>query len=138
MSDDLNKKIKQLTDILGQDSLPDNLKGLLSLLGSSSGKQESSPDAEAAQHTLPAKREERSSKEERSGKSDLEDNIEMIRKVKTVMDKMNSNHDPRVSLLTAIKPFLNNKRQKKLNDCIKLLQMASLTKFLDDNDKANF
>jgi hypothetical protein len=126
MSDDLNSKIKQITDILGQENMPDNLKGLLSLLtGPSGAKQE--PSADMAQ--LP------SAKEEQSGRNELDENLEMIRKVKKLMDRVSTTHDPRVNLLTAIRPFLNTTRQKKLNGCIQLLQMSSLAKFVDGSDK---
>ena len=154
MSDDLNKKIKQLTDILGQDNLPDNVKDLLSLLTGSSSKQDSpkrtdelpapryekeSWDDRAQRDERTSKddrvsREDRSFKEERSGRSELEENIEMVRKIKNVMQKLNSNNDPRISLLNAIRPFLSKKRQSKLNNCIKLLHMTSLTKYMDEYD----
>jgi len=124
MSDDLNKKLKQITDILGQDTLPDNLKGLLSLLTSSMPGQESSPrNSEASD-----------AKEEKAEKSDLEENIEMVRKIKRVMDRLNTTHDPRINLLTAIKPFLSNRRQKKLNNCLRLIQMSNLTRYIDEHD----
>lgn len=126
MSDDLNKKIKQIADILGQDSMPDNLKGLLSLLGSSGNKEELSPRAD---ETIPVK-------EEKASRSELEENLELVRKMKKVMDKLNTKNDPRVNLLSAIRPFLNNTRQKRLNDCIKLLQVTSLKSFMDESEKS--
>lgn len=128
MNDDLNVKIKQITDLLGQENLPDNLKGLLSMLSTPSTKEESSPK------TI----ERPIIKEEKATKSDMEDNIDMLRKVKNIMDRVNTNNDPKINLLNAIKPFLNNKRQKRLNDCMKLLQMTSITKLLDDPDKSLF
>lgn len=126
MSDDLNKKIKQITDMLGQESLPDNLKGLLSLLSSSGSGSEESPSKPAELSPF---------KEEKRERSELEENIDMVRKIKKVMDRVNSTHDPRVNLLMAIKPFLSGSRQRKVGSCIKLLQMTNLTKFVDDNDK---
>ena len=120
MSDDLNKKIKQITDILGQENLPDNVKGLLSLLAGSGGKSENNNTEAVVQ------------KEERTDKTELEDNIDMLRRIKKVMDRVNSHNDPRVNLLNAIKPFLNSKRQKSLNNCVKLLRVSGLTKYFDD------
>lgn len=125
MSDDLDKKIKQITDMLGQDTLPDNIKGLLNLLATASGKEETP----AKTNEVPAV------KNEKTERSELDENMEIMRRVKRVMDKLNSNNDPRVNLLTAIKPFLNTRRQKKVSDCIKLLQMSSLVKLMEDNDK---
>lgn len=119
MSDDLNKKIKQITDILGQENLPDNIKGLLSLFAGSGGKSENSTEAVVQ-------------KEERTDKTETDDSIDMLRKIKKVMDRVSSNNDPRIDLLNAIKPFLNSKRQKSLNNCVKLIRVSSVTRYFDD------
>lgn len=121
MSDDLNKKIKQITDILGQESMPDNIKGLLSLFASSAGKEEPEPKTE-----VPAV------KEDRTNRSEMEDSMDMVRKIKGIMDRVNFQNDPSINLLNSVKPFLNNKRQRKLDNCIKLLQMSRLTKIIDE------
>lgn len=129
MSDDLNKKIKQITDVLSQENLPDNLKGLLSLLGGSSNSSEDKRDEPSSKNN------ETNSKEKEPVRNELEDNVEMLRKVKTVMDKLNTTNDPRINLLFAIRPFLNNKRQKKLSNCINLLRVSSLAKLVEENGK---
>lgn len=126
MSEDMNKKIKQLTDILGQDTLPDNVKGLLSLLAGAADGENSADSKEA-----PPIKEEKSN----ATRSDMEESIEMARKVKRVMDVMKNNNDPRINLLNAVRPFLSSRRQKRLNDCIKLLHMSSLTKLMDEHEK---
>lgn len=128
MSEDLNKKIKQITDILGQENIPDNFKGLLSMLASPPESEE--PVSRPAEH-IPVK-------EDKSQRSEMEENLEMVRRVKKVMEHMNSNNDPKVNLLNAIRPFMSNSRQKKVNSCIKLIQMASLSRLMDDSDKGNF
>lgn len=129
MSEDLNKKIKQITDILGQDNMPDNIKGLLSLLAQSVPKSEKETPKPAP---IPE------AKEERPVRSDFEENLEMIRKVKNVMDRLSPKDDPRINLLNAIRPFLNSQRQKSLGNCVKLLQMHNLTKYIEENDKSLF
>lgn len=134
MSDDLNKKIKQITDILGQETIPDNLKGLLSLLTSSGGNEDSTSSRERTERDEDA----RLLKDNKSPRSEIDENVDMVRKIKKVMDKVTTNNDPRVNLLTAVRPFLNSSRQKKLNSCIKILHMTSMTRFLDDFDKDSF
>lgn len=129
MSDDLNKKIKQITDILGQENMPDNIKGLLSLLAGSSSQNQ--PEEPKPVDLVPRK-------EDRTVRSEMEDNLEMIRKVKKLMDGMNRKDDPRINLLSAVRPFLNSTRQKKLNNCLKLLQMHNITKYIDEQDKNFF
>jgi hypothetical protein len=124
MNDDMNKKIKQVAELLGQEDIPDNVKSLISLLASSGSKEES-----------PSKINTSPSREEKPEKTDLDENVEMVRRVRSMMEKMRSNNDPRVNLLTAIRPFLNDSRQKKVSNIIKLLQMSSVAKFVDEFEK---
>lgn len=126
MADDLNKKIKQITDILGQENLPDNIKGLLSLFAGAGGREE--PSQETSE--IPV------SKEEKAGsRAEPDENVDAVRRIKKVMDRIGTVNDPRINLLAAVKPFLNDKRQKKLDNCIKMLHISRLTKFVEDHDK---
>lgn len=124
MSEDLNKKIKQIADALGQENIPDNVKGLLSLFANSISDEKSS-----------SKEDNSSSDEGKESKNELAENVDMIRKVTDVMSKLNSINDPRINLLQAIKPFLNNRRQSKLNNCVNILRMSSLVKLIEENEK---
>jgi len=128
MSDDLNKKIKQITDILGQENIPDNVKGLLSLLTNPGPKEESVPHS--MENQIP-------NREEKRERTDLDENLEMVRKMKRIMDRMGSNNDPRINLLTAIKPFLSTSRQKKVGNAIKMITMTSVARLLEENDILN-
>lgn len=124
LSDDLNKKIKQITDILGQENLPDNVQSLLSLLTGGVNKEE--PVAKSNEKSY--------QKEERVERTETDENVDMIRKVKKVMDRLSTNNDPRINLLTAMKPFLNNNRQQKIANCIKILHMSRLSSLMDDHE----
>ncbi len=127
MSEDINNKLKQITDILGQDTLPDNIKGLLSLLASASNQAKDNTQAKAVEAPpVP--------KEDKLEKVEPDDNLDMVRKIRKAIDKLNTNNDPRINLLVSIRPFMNEKRQKRVADCIKILQMASLVKLLEEND----
>ena len=124
MSDDLNKKIKQIIDILGQENPPDNVQNLISLLSGAVNKDE-----------ITSKSNDKiSPKEERIERNEIDENIDLIRKAKKVMDKLSNNNDPRINLLTAIKPFLGNKRQQKIGNCIKILHMSRLTSLMDESE----
>lgn len=126
MSDDLNKKIQQVAELLGQDNVPDNVKDLLSLLTSSAGPEGSAPNAAG-----PAE-----SKVDRAKRAELEESLQMAKRVSTVMSRLNNAKDPSVILLRSVKPFLNGARQKKLENCIRLLQLTQLTKLglVDDQE----
>jgi hypothetical protein len=126
MSDDLGKKIKQITDLLGQDTVADGVKSLLSMLGNSSAREETPQSAKPAE-PLPAAT-------EADSRSEADSTIDMVRKVKKVMDNINCGNDPRVNLLNALRPYLNKNRQKRLNSCMKILSITSLSRFIDDED----
>lgn len=129
MSDELDKKIRQIADMLGQENLPENIKGLLSLFtGSAAATGKSLPQAAAQTNS------EDSAKEEIGNRNEAVDSMEMLRRMKKIMDRLNLSNDPRVSLLSALKPFMSNQRQKKINNCINILRMASLAKILDEQE----
>ena len=74
-----------------------------------------------------------------SSTSDSTNNIDIttMLKIKEIMDKMKaSNNDNRSNLLLALKPYLRKSRQTKLDQYIKLLNMAPLLElFKNDGDK---
>lgn len=129
MSDDMGDKIKQIADMLGQNSNPnmsDNVKGLLSMLMSNN----SSKDEDSAEEPT-----QKSRNNDNSGSNDTDDLADMARKMKKAMGKLGTGSDPRVNLLNAIRPYLNKNRQKKLQTCIKLMRIGSLTQVLDDSEE---
>ncbi len=131
--DDLNIKFKQIAQMLGKENVnvPDNLGSILSMLANSAPKEQAPPKQEDPQSTS----EKKEPREEASAKNNNDDNLEMMRKVTTMMNGMRNINDPRVNLLTAITPFLNNTRQKKVGNCIKLFQMTQLTRMMTEIDK---
>ncbi|HHV99291.1 MAG TPA: hypothetical protein GXX36_06930 [Clostridiaceae bacterium] len=133
MSEDLNKKIKQLADLLAQENMQDNLKGLLSLLASKSTGADDDSSSKASNSRDPVE-----SKEEKPARSDTEDNIDMLRKAKVIMDRLNNVNDPRINLLMAIKPFLSSRRQKKLSGCLNIIRMSNLVRLMEENEKGAF
>lgn len=144
MNDDFNKKLKQITEMLGgNEKASENLAGLLSLLADSSGKAQStasSADTEAQKVKTESDTDTTESVpkfkaiDEETGRNKFQDNAEMMRTVRVIMDRMQNMNDPRINLLTAIRPFLNNNRQNKLGNCIRLFQMTQLTKLMADTE----
>lgn len=74
-----------------------------------------------------------SSSKNTSNESNID--INTILKIKEMMDRINSNHnDKRSNLLLALKPYLRESRQSKLDQYIKLLNIAPLLEmFKNDN-----
>lgn len=125
MSEDMGEKIKQIAEALGGNSanMPDNMKGILNMLMSStSSKEEGSSDD----------RSQKPETKESSSNTNSDDLADMSRKMKKAMNLLSTGSDPRVNLLNAIRPYLNQNRQRKLQTCLKLIKLGSLTKLMDD------
>lgn len=133
MSDDMNNKIQQIAELLGQENMPDNVKGLLSMLAGSFGNKE---DAQSKTDEDTAKTSQvEEAKDLKSIPQESSSNNDMLNKVKSLTDNLRGGTDPRINLLYAIKPFMNSNRQKKISNCIQLLQMTSLAKLMDNQNK---
>jgi len=132
MSDDMSEKIKQIADILGQNSnpnIPDNIKGLLSMLMPNNSSNDDSKSEDISEDPPQTRGSDNSSS------SEADDFSDMARKMKKALGKLNSGNDPRVNLLNAIRPYLNKNRQRKLQTCIKLMRIGSLAQLLDDSEE---
>ena len=112
MSEDLDNKINQIKDLLGKDGMADTLKSLMSGLGKQS---ESSDD-----------KEDSNSRPQESGMPFDPSTIQMIFKMKNILDGARNNQDPREKLIKALKPYLSDKRQDKVDEVLKILKMTSL------------
>lgn len=154
MSDDLGKKVEQIAQMLGQGDVPDNIKELVSLFADKLGSAGNTPsessidksnnednntssgtDAEAnekADEKIEEKAEERAEGAENKASSIDPELIEAARKS---AERLNMNNDARINLLHAIEPFMSSRRKKKISNCIQLLQIASISKLLNDREK---
>jgi hypothetical protein len=155
MSNDLGKKVQQIAQMLDQEDLPDNMKELVALLASSLGKNSKegekegdvSPDntvseggdvsqQEYNEGDISAQRvSQDSTGNDKSLSPESSVNPEIINTALKAMDRIKSANDPRVNLLQAIKPFMNARRQKKIGNCIQLLQLTGISKLLNDHEK---
>lgn len=137
--EELNTKFKQIAQMLGQDNVkvPDNLGSIISMLANSSAKEQPPQKSEDKPQPQQDNRAQKEEPPKQSNSNNMDDNLEMMRKVKTIMDGMRSVNDPRINLLTAISPFLNNSRQKKISNCIRLFQMTQVTRMMTEMEKNN-
>ncbi len=130
MSEDINSKIQQVAELLGQDNLPENVKSLLSMLagsmGGAQGGQAEIKDSEAVQEEM---------REAIPVSSSNNNSDDLSARLKKALNGIGNVNDPRINLLLAVKPFMNNNRQKKISNCIQLLQFTSITKMLNNQEK---
>lgn len=64
-------------------------------------------------------------------------NIDMntILKMKSVMENLNTNNDPRSNLLNSLKPYLRNSRKEKIDQYANLLNFAKIAELLKKDNK---
>lgn len=116
MSDDLSDLIKNFSNSnIDMNKVNDLLSSLKSTDKSSDSNDSSSSESTSANNI----------------------DINTMLKIKEMMDKINSSHnDKRSNLLLALKPYLRESRQTKLDQYMKLLNMAPLLEmFKNDGDK---
>ena len=116
MSDDLSDLIKNFSNSnIDKNKVNDLLSSLKSTDKSSPSNDSSSSESTSANNI----------------------DINTMLKIKEMMDKINSSHnDKRSNLLLALKPYLRESRQTKLDQYMKLLNIAPLLEmFKDDGDK---
>lgn len=124
--DDLNKKIEQIGAALGYNNIPDNIKDIIASLAASTGnnaQQATTSTNETTNNTPPPMN---------SQNVGNQSNINTNNIAQRIMGAVNPSGDNRMNLLAAIKPLLNPSRQKKIADCIKILQLAKLSSILED------
>ena len=64
--------------------------------------------------------------------SSPEFDINMIMKMKNIMDSMKTNkNDPRANLLKSLKPYLNNNRKEKVDQYIQLFNMSKIFEIIN-------
>ncbi len=80
-----------------------------------------------------------SSDEDNSNTSGMPNfDINMLLKMKSIMDKMNSNkNDPRSNLLLSLKPYLKESRKSKVEQYIQLFNMSKVFNVFNQNGGEN-
>ncbi len=76
-----------------------------------------------------------SSSETSTSNNDFSSKIdfETILKIKSIMETLNKNDDPRSNLLYSLKPYLRESRQKKIDQYVNLLKITNLSGLFNFN-----
>ena len=103
---DLSEMIKNISKMISEDNIPDEMKSILSNLNSNSSSNETN-------------------KEDSSSNSSTID-FNTILKMKSTIDKINSSEDPRANLLRSLKPYLKESRKSKIEQYIQLFNISKI------------
>lgn len=121
MDDDLESKIKQIGKMLGKEDIPDDLSNLISQLASSfNNNSQASNEAVNNEHAPSS---------QADNTNDAKDMLALVSKLSNMTSL--SKNDPKVHLLNSLRPFMGDKRQDKLNKCIKFIGMSKIAKNMD-------
>ena len=127
MADELDDKIKQISEMLKKDELPDNLKNIINIFKDKSDNSSQNPPQEGSDR-------EAAEKSSAPALPMDDDTFQKIFRIKKLLETNKSEPDPKVTLLNAIKPFLKDERQKKVANSIKFLNISKITKMIDFGD----
>ena len=122
MDDNLEKNIKQFADLLSKEGVIDSLKGILGDMSSDDNSQKK--DKEFGEQ----------SSDRVTSKSAQED-MRFVQNIAKAMSELRNIDDPSANLLEAIRPLLNEKRQKICKDCIKIIRMAKVVELIQKHDQ---
>lgn len=122
--DDVSSRIN---DILSDPGSMEKIRNLAAMLGSSGGGQESSPP--------PEKEPEQARQEPAVPGADAELMRTVMRLAPMLSHARQENDSTR--LLRALRPFLSEKRRKKLDEALRLLQLARALPYLKGSGVLN-
>lgn len=115
MEEDISNVLGKFQDILKEKNIDLN-----SVLGSSSNTQNNN-----------------NTNNSDNSASAFDFDINTILKMKTILDKMNNQNNPRNNLLYSLKPFLREDKKQKLEQYIKISNILNIIELLgnDENNK---
>lgn len=120
-----------LNDVLSQIP-PDTLKNFSSMMNGNANSNEKSGYSNNVETTDNTSNSTSNSNNTAFDFSKIDMNTMM--KMKSVMEKMNHNSDPRSNLLQSLKPYLRDEKKSKLDQYANLLNMANLIELFNQNN----
>lgn len=121
-NEEMSELFSKFSNMVSEGNIPDEMKNILSSLSANNGGSQSGAN-EGEEKTYQNRNEESSNSKQDGPNID----IETIMKMKTIMDKMQSNkNDPRANLLLSLKPYLKESRKEKVDQYIQLFGMSKV------------
>ncbi len=118
MAENIDRALGQLKDMLSTEEGQRQLEGIL---GSLQGQGPQQPMQN--QSAPPAK----------SGSGFF--NYDALMRMKGIMDSLQTENDPRVNLLTSLRPYISSRRGQHLDSAIKIMSLGKLPYLLKNMNK---
>ena len=123
--EDISKLIEEFSKNLDKNDIPDNLKDVLNNFNNSTASNNSNKTNYSTDD---------STQNDTSSFNLNNLDINTFLKLNSIMSKMNSKDNPNAKLLLALKPYLKDDKQTKLDQYIQLLNMSSIIEIFKDTD----
>ena len=137
--DKLNSMLNNgnLNDMLSQIP-PDTMKNLSNMLNSNTNVHQASntDNANSNNNSNNANHFHASNNDTQSTNAFDFNNIDMntLMKMKSIMEKMNSNTNPSTNLLQSLKPYLRDEKKNKIDQYSKIINMTNLMELFNQNN----
>ncbi len=128
MSQGMDDKIRQISEMLNSNEAQEGIRQLLSSMNHSGDSTSARADSSSSEEPHPE-----------SGYTgnpvrQLPQDSDWIVKVQNILSQMGSIEDSRVNLLRSVHPFLNSTRKGRCTTCINILKVADILKALMNNN----
>ena len=114
-NEDMSELLNRFSNMINEGNIPDEMKDILSSISSNNLNTSTS----------------NSTNSQNSTNSSVD--FETIMKMKSIMEKMNNNNDPRANLLISLKPYLKESRKEKVDQYIKLFGMSKVIEMFNNS-----
>lgn len=148
MDGDMNDIFQKLNSMLSDKETSDNLKNILNNFSSSNDSTNEDDESTTNKEDTSCNKNQNNNSNPQSSNSRFDDSksdsnnfnfdINTILKLKSVMDAMNNpNNDSRSQLLLSLKPYLRDSKKDKIDQYIKLLNLANVIQVMNPSGGEN-
>ena len=117
-NEDMSELFSKFSNMINEGNIPDEMKNILSSMSSNKSGEASNSNSSSSSFS--------------NDSSNSSIDFETLMKMKTIMEKMNNNNDPRSNLLLSLKPYLKDSRKEKIDQYIKLFGMSKVLEMFNN------
>lgn len=141
MDGDMNDIFQKLNSMLSDKETSDNLKNILNNFSSSNNSTTEDNTTETKEESTSNNQNQTNSTESQTTRSNSDNfnfDLNTMLKLKSIMDAMNNqNNDSRSQLLLSLKPYLRDSKKDKIDQYIKLLNIANVIQVMNPSGGEN-
>ena len=146
MNSDMSEMLKNFSNMMNNNQIPDNMKSILNSMNSNMNTNTNNPsndniqpnnsteNSESSERHSNSSSADNSSNSNNSNTNNMFNNIDMntILKLQQIMSSMNDKkNDSRTNLLISLKPYLKESRQNKVDQYIQLMKMEKIMEIMN-------